>query len=166
MILTESKRAGRLTADTTVPYDENSAVREFLCASLTSSAFPACSRRVATTTWRRAWILPVGTGPACSSTASCRRSQLLRPLGDETGELPRLRVAGTHRPVLAQSRRPEEHDGVVDAVFLEGPEGLEVLGQDTDGPPFVAFEKIRVEVRERLLRHNVQFTLECYDFAL
>ena len=53
------------------------------------------------------------------------------------------------------ARRPEEHDRVLDLLVLEAAQRLEVLGQDADRPRLVALEKLRVQVRERLLRHNV-----------
>ena len=75
---------------------------------------------------------------------------------------PRARsVASAPLGALARvdARRPEEHDGVLNLLVLEAPERLEVLGQNPDRPPFRAFEKLRIEVRERLLRHNATATL-------
>ncbi len=55
--------------------------------------------------------------------------------------------------------RPEEDDGVLDFLVLEAAERLEVLGEDANRPAFFALEKLRIEVRERLLRHEGQCTI-------
>ena len=61
-------------------------------------------------------------------------------------------------------RRPEEDDGVLNLLLLESPQRLEVLREDADRPGLVAFEEVRVEVRERL-RHTGNLPSECYDSA-
>ena len=62
-------------------------------------------------------------------------------------------------------RRSEEDDGVLDLLLLESAQRLEVLGEDPDRPGLVAFEEVRVEIRERLLTYRANLPSECYDSA-
>src|ERR1019366_8453052 len=50
------------------------------------------------------------------------------------------------------ARRSEEDDGVLNFLLPEPAKWLEILGENADGPPLAAFEKLRIEIRERL-RH-------------
>src|SRR6185436_3121914 len=52
------------------------------------------------------------------------------------------------------ARRSEEHDRVLDALFLEAPQRFEILGENPDRARFRAFEKLGKQVRKRLLRHT------------
>src|SRR5262245_51920955 len=45
------------------------------------------------------------------------------------------------------ARRTEEDDGVLDLLFPETPQRLEVLRQDADRARLLALEKLRIEVR-------------------
>ena len=82
-----------------------------------------------------------------------------------------VRVARAARPQRPQRpfgalaavdpRRSEEDDRVLDPLLLEPSERLEVLGENADRARFLAFEKIRVEVRQRRLRHDGQFITRC-----
>ena len=52
------------------------------------------------------------------------------------------------RPLAAvHSRRSEKHHGVLNLLFLEAAERLEVLGEDADGTRVCAFEKLPIQVR-------------------
>src|SRR5260221_9090380 len=81
-------------------------------------------------------------------------------------QLHRVEIVGAHfaaRPQRLQrplrtlaavdARRTEKHDRVLNLLFLEATKRLEIFGQNADGPGVVAVEKLRVLVRERLLRH-------------
>ena len=49
--------------------------------------------------------------------------------------------------------RSEEHDRVLNLLILEAAQRLEILGEDANRPRLGAFEELRVQVRQRLLRH-------------
>src|SRR5205823_5332940 len=61
------------------------------------------------------------------------------------------------RPLCAlaavHASRAKEDDGVLNLLLLEATERLEIFSDDADGTGVVAVEKLRVLVRERLLRH-------------
>src|SRR5437762_744774 len=67
------------------------------------------------------------------------------------------RPQGLQRPLCAlaaiHARRTEKDDRVLNLLFLEATERLEIFSDDADGTGVVAVEKLRVLVRERLLRH-------------
>ena len=67
--------------------------------------------------------------------------------GTQRLERARCALAAVH------ARRSEEDDGVLDALFLEAPERLQVLGKHPDGAGLGALEELRIQIRERLLRH-------------
>jgi hypothetical protein len=48
------------------------------------------------------------------------------------------------RALGRQPGRAEEDDGVVDALSLEGPQGLQVLGEDAQRASLVAVEEVLV----------------------
>ena len=68
------------------------------------------------------------------------------------------RLRGLQRPFgsfpTVDAGGAEEDHGVLDFLLLEAAAWIEVFGKEADDPGVVAFEKIAVEVRQRLLRHS------------
>src|SRR5262245_3914712 len=52
------------------------------------------------------------------------------------------------------ARRSEEHDRILDLLFLETAERLEILRENSDRTRFRTFEKLPVQIRERLMGHE------------
>ena len=55
------------------------------------------------------------------------------------------------------ARRAEEHDGVLDVLRLEAAQRLEILGEDPERARFFGFEKLGIEIRERLRMHGADY---------
>ena len=69
--------------------------------------------------------------PSRADEKAVRRGfQPLGPLGDEARELAGFGVVPPEWSFCAESRRTEEHDGVVDALPLEDLKWLDVLGKN------------------------------------
>ena len=51
--------------------------------------------------------------------------------------------------------RSEKDHGVLDLLLLEAPQRFQVFGENADRPRFGAFEKLLIQIRERLLRHTL-----------
>ena len=89
------------------------------------------------------------------------------PRSSELGLILRVGVADAARAqrlertlgALARidASRTKEHDGVLNLLGLEAPQRLEIFGQDAKRPSVFTLEKLRVQVRQRLLRHNRHF---------
>ena len=76
------------------------------------------------------------------------------------------RAERARRPLAAvDPRRPEKHHRVLNLLFLEAAQRLEVLGEDAERPGLGALEKLRIQVGQRLLMHHRWHFTRCYDRA-
>src|SRR6185503_11511631 len=53
----------------------------------------------------------------------------------------------------------EKYDRVLDLLLLETAQRLQVLGEDPDRPRFLTLEELGIQIGDRLLRHEGQFTI-------
>src|SRR5690606_39989609 len=68
------------------------------------------------------------------------------------GELSRIRVVATERTVLAQPRRTEEDDGLLNPFAPKRLKRLQIFGEDAQRSAVVAVEKRFVVVRKNRIR--------------
>ena len=86
----------------------------------------------------------------------------LKPQGDlPPRSFMKKRLPVGRRLNVEMIRRSVANLQFLDPLLLEPSERLEVLGENADRARFLAFEKIRVEVRQRRLRHDGQFITRC-----
>src|SRR5271170_4667217 len=84
--------------------------------------------------------------PGANNVSMGAGGQVYRPCGDKPRQLARLFVVAPQRALGGNSRRAEEHNGVVNPLAAENLPWLEVFGQDAQRAGLVAVEKLLVFV--------------------